>query len=60
MRAAVAATAIPTAAGPIPVTISVGLAALTPGDGTLDHLLARADHALYRAKEAGRNQVVEV
>jgi diguanylate cyclase (GGDEF)-like protein len=60
MRAAVAAHPIKTAAGPIQVTISVGLAALTPGDGSLDQLLARADHALYRAKEAGRNQVVEV
>jgi diguanylate cyclase (GGDEF)-like protein len=60
MRAAVAAVPIATAAGPVQVTISVGLAGLTPGDRTLDHLLARADHALYRAKEAGRNQVVEV
>ncbi|HEY0530518.1 MAG TPA: diguanylate cyclase [Actinoplanes sp.] len=60
MRAAVADGPIATAAGPIRVTISVGLAGLNPGDGTLDHLLARADVALYQAKEAGRNQVVEV
>jgi diguanylate cyclase (GGDEF)-like protein len=60
MRAAVATAPIATAAGPVEVTISVGLAALAPGDGTLDHLLARADHALYRAKESGRNRVVEV
>jgi diguanylate cyclase (GGDEF)-like protein len=60
MRAAVAAVPVATAAGPILVTISVGLAGLNPGDGTLDHLLARADHALYQAKESGRNRVVEV
>ena len=60
MRAAVAATPIPTPAGPIPVTISVGLTALATGDASLDQLLARADHALYQAKEAGRNQVVQV
>jgi PleD family two-component response regulator len=42
---------------PIKVTISVGLAELKPDD-TLDALLGRADRALYRAKEAGRNRVV--
>jgi diguanylate cyclase (GGDEF)-like protein len=59
MRAAVAATPISTPAGLIPVTISVGLTALAAGDGSLDQVLARADHALYQAKEAGRNQVVQ-
>lgn len=37
-------------------TISVGLAACRKGD-TPEGLLARADAALYQAKEAGRNQV---
>jgi diguanylate cyclase (GGDEF)-like protein len=58
MRRAVADEPIPTAAGPLPVTISVGLAQLDPADTTLDQMLARADHALYRAKESGRNRVV--
>ncbi|MBU2665181.1 diguanylate cyclase [Actinoplanes bogorensis] len=57
MRTAVAGTPVPTRAGSVPVTISVGLAHLAPGD-TLDQVLARADHALYRAKESGRNRVV--
>jgi len=39
-------------------TVSIGLAAL-PGDGnTLDALVARADRAMYLAKQAGRNRVV--
>ncbi|WP_328475673.1 diguanylate cyclase [Actinoplanes sp. NBC_00393] len=56
IRAAVAASPVPTAAGPIPVTVSVGLAELDGAD-CLDQVLARADHALYRAKEGGRNRV---
>ena len=39
-----------------PVTISVGLANYRPGD-TTETLLARADAALYEAKQGGRNQV---
>src|SRR6185312_15353825 len=38
------------------VTISAGVAELSPTE-TPDALLARADEALYAAKEAGRNQV---
>ncbi|GLY02570.1 hypothetical protein Acsp01_29490 [Actinoplanes sp. NBRC 101535] len=58
MRSAISNEPIPTQAGPLPVTISVGLTGLQPGDQSLDELLARADHALYQAKEAGRNRVV--
>jgi len=41
----------------IPVTVSVGVAELAAGDGSVD-LLERADKQLYRAKVRGRNQVV--
>jgi diguanylate cyclase (GGDEF)-like protein len=39
------------------VTMSAGLAAVRRDD-TADSLLARADSALYRAKDAGRNCVI--
>ncbi len=39
------------------VTISVGVATLGSSRRDLDELLASADHALYQAKEAGRNRV---
>jgi len=58
MRRAVADSPIDTQAGALRVTISVGLTRLEAADVSLDQMLARADHALYRAKEGGRNQVV--
>lgn len=40
----------------VSATISVGLA-LSSGNDDADTMLARADHALYRAKRAGRNRL---
>jgi two-component system cell cycle response regulator len=45
-------------AGAVKVTCSLGVAELREGDATAGALLARADAALYRAKEGGRNRVV--
>ena len=39
------------------VTVSIGVATLTPAIPTLDVLYARADQALYAAKAGGRNRV---
>lgn len=43
--------------GELKVTVSVGVAALISGDNETS-LLSRADQALYRAKQQGRNRVV--
>jgi diguanylate cyclase len=54
MRDAVAALGFHFRGQPVSVTISCGLTVLTPGDSA-DEAFERADKALYRAKEAGRN-----
>jgi diguanylate cyclase (GGDEF)-like protein len=57
LRGAVAAMAMPGSDGrPLALSISVGVAIVTPAD-TLEQALSRADEALYRAKNAGRNRV---
>jgi two-component system cell cycle response regulator len=55
LRAAVAAAPVEAAGTSLPVTISAGWAHWA-GD-TPDDLLARADRALYKAKDAGRDAV---
>ncbi len=43
------------------VTVSVGLSTVVPKEGMRpDELIARADGALYEAKQQGRNRAVEV
>lgn len=43
--------------GPIPLTISLGMASFPRDARTADALMAEADRAMYDAKRAGRNQV---
>lgn len=41
----------------IPLTISIGVTEIKADDASADDALTRADRALYRAKEGGRNRV---
>jgi diguanylate cyclase (GGDEF)-like protein len=56
LRAAVADNPIPSEAGDLSITVSVGVSLWSEGE-TEDQLLEAADAALYRAKGAGRNRV---
>jgi len=58
LRACVADLPVPTRSGELRITVSVGAAQLTSLDNSAAALLARADAALYRAKQAGRNRVI--
>lgn len=58
VRRAVEAAPAETSAGQIKITSSLGVAEYRPGD-TARSLRERADAALYRAKQAGRNRVVK-
>lgn len=54
LRDCVGARPILTSAGPVTVTMSVGIASLNE-DARPESLIQRADEALYRAKHSGRN-----
>lgn len=58
LRAIVADVPVSTTAGPVPVTISVGVAELGPGVDSIPSLLNTADQRLLAAKQNGRNRVV--
>jgi diguanylate cyclase (GGDEF)-like protein len=57
IRETVAATPIEFEGAEMSVTISIGCAAITPGDRDVEELIERADRALYAAKSSGRNCV---
>lgn len=60
LRAELAATPFQAVPGKLhPITISAGVCGVTPQDDLPDpaEILRRADRALYRAKEGGRNRV---
>jgi diguanylate cyclase (GGDEF)-like protein len=57
LRRNIMAMLVPELMGKWVVTASIGAAELTHNDGEIADVLARADIALYRAKETGRNKV---
>lgn len=57
LRKAIMAMLVPELMGRWVVTASIGAAELTKEDADITAVLARADSALYRAKETGRNKV---
>jgi diguanylate cyclase (GGDEF)-like protein len=57
LRHAVAAAPVHISGQPVHLTISIGVAVLSATDLSYDHLLRRADQAVYAAKAAGRNRV---
>jgi len=57
LRCIVVESPAATDAGPVPFTVSVGVALFQEGDSDANAILIRADRALYRAKRGGRNRV---
>ena len=62
LRAGIAAAPMRTSAGPVGVTVSIGIGALEAiatqtQETTVDQLLEMADRCLYKSKEGGRNRV---
>jgi len=42
------------------ITVSIGVTEFWPTDSGMEMIIARADHAMYQAKQAGRNRVVAI
>jgi diguanylate cyclase (GGDEF)-like protein len=57
LRQAIAAIGLTWNGASIPLTASLGVAELHLEDVSVDAVMARADHALYRSKADGRNRV---
>lgn len=57
LRQTLAAAEVPSEAGSITFTVSIGVVAWSKGE-SLAEVLARADKAMYAAKQGGRNRVV--
>jgi diguanylate cyclase (GGDEF)-like protein/PAS domain S-box-containing protein len=57
LRFAVSAEPFDTPAGPVYVTVSIGVAEAAQDEHGLSNLMARSDRAMYAAKQAGRDRV---
>jgi diguanylate cyclase (GGDEF)-like protein/PAS domain S-box-containing protein len=59
VRLSISDRAVETDEGPVPVTLSMGVAVVNgPAKVDLDSVISAADNALYEAKDAGRNCVM--
>ena len=58
LREAIAGLSVETSSGPIQVTVSIGCALRQLETRDIFQLVARADQALYQAKQSGRNRVM--
>jgi diguanylate cyclase (GGDEF)-like protein len=56
LRCAIAAAVLPTSGNQYSMTVSIGVVVIDPNEH-INSALARADHALYAAKSAGRDRV---
>jgi diguanylate cyclase (GGDEF)-like protein len=56
LRCAIAAAVLPTSGHQYSMTVSIGVVVIDPNEH-INSALARADHALYAAKSAGRDRV---
>jgi diguanylate cyclase (GGDEF)-like protein len=59
IRKAIAGTPLDTGGQRIKTSVSIGVASFPEDGRSVDTLLARADRAMYEAKQGGRNKVVE-
>ncbi len=57
IRSSISDTPVMTDAGPIPVSVSMGITQITPETADLGLLLNKVDQALYKSKQAGRNTI---
>ncbi|MDD3516812.1 MAG: diguanylate cyclase [Chromatiales bacterium] len=57
LRETIETARVDTGNGRVRYTVSIGITAMTADDAAVDPALARADAALYRAKQGGRNRV---
>jgi diguanylate cyclase (GGDEF)-like protein len=58
IRASISGSPLDVQGKEVACSVSIGLACLPEDGRTLDALATRADRALYRAKQEGRNRVV--
>ena len=57
LRSSVAKTRFSLNKGELNYTVSIGVAMQRPTDGSFEDCLKRADRAMYKAKEKGRNKI---